>query len=90
MKVRMKVDRIQHHNDGYYALRSDPALVGQLESLGEQWAANANAMGRGHYAVGSRQGMRRPQGRWRVGVVATDFASMKDNAENNTLIKAQP
>lgn len=86
--MRFKVVRIVHHNAGYYALRSDPAVVGLLESHAERIASTANRLGAGTYATSSRQGVRRPQGRWRTTVITADYAAIRDNAKNNTLIRS--
>ncbi|SDT83748.1 hypothetical protein SAMN04488548_10210 [Gordonia westfalica] len=45
-------------------------------------------MGEGTYAVGSRAGMARPQGRWRASVVTADYKAQRDNARNNTILRA--
>lgn len=71
-----------------YQIRSDPALVAEEEAVAERVAAEANRIGKGTYAVGSRQGVKRPQGRWRTTVVTADARAMANNAKHNTLITA--
>lgn len=73
-----------------YEVRSDPALVAREEALAQQVADRANTNGKGTYAVGSRQGRKNPQGRWRTSVVTADAEAMADNARNNTLIRSMP
>lgn len=80
--------KVVFHKDAFYQLRSDPGVVSMLEEKAQRIADTANASGSGTYAVGSRQGARRPQGRWRASVVTADYAAMRDNAKNNTLARA--
>lgn len=80
--------RIVFHKEAFYELRRDPGVVAELEGHAERIAAAANARGKGLYAVGSRQGMRRPQGRWRASVVTADARAMIDNAKYNTLARS--
>lgn len=80
--------KIVFHNQAFYELRRDPAVVGMLEEKAEQIADRANSLGKGTYATGSRQGARRPQGRWRASVVTADYKSQRDQAKNHTLQRA--
>lgn len=80
--------RFKWNIPGFYQLRSEPGVVAYLETYAQQVADRANEMGQGTYAVGSVQGMKRPQGRWRTSVITADARAMANNAKNNTLIKA--
>ena len=80
--------RIDWNPHAFYDIRRDPALIAHEEQVAQGIADRANAIGHGTYAVGSRQGARRPQGRWRTSVVTADARAMADNAKHNTLIKA--
>ena len=80
--------KIEFNKDAFYQLRSEPGVVGLLEEKAQRLADTANASGSGTYAVGSRQGARRPQGRWRASVVTADYAAMRDQAKNHTLQRA--
>lgn len=79
--------RIKHNPQGYYDLRREPGVVAELEAKAQEICDRANTEGKGTYAVGSQQGMRRPQGRWRATVVTADYRAMIDSAKHNTLIR---
>ncbi|WP_306365442.1 hypothetical protein [Nocardia sp. CC227C] len=79
--------RVRHNIAGYYALRSEPGVVADLEARGQRVLAAAGGEAAG-YGMDSRQGAKRPQGRWRVSVVTNTPEAMLDNAENNTLLRA--
>lgn len=80
--------RIDWNVDGFKELRRDPALIAAEEEAAHKVADAAMAMGKGEYAVGSRQGAARPQGRWRTSVVTADAKAMAENAKHNILIRA--
>lgn len=80
----MPISRIQFHNTGFKALRSDPGVVADLDSR----AARVQAACGDGYVTGSRQGVARPQGRWRASVVTGDAEAMRDCAKNNTLLRS--
>lgn len=80
--------KIVFHKEAFYDLRRDSAVVGMLDAKAEQIADRANSLGKGTYAVGSRQGARRPQGRWRASVVTADYKAQRDQAKNHTLQRA--
>lgn len=82
--------RIKFHPNALYDLRREPEVVAALESHAQDLADDANAAGEGTYAVGSQQGVRNPQGRWRTSVVTADYKAMLDCAKNNTLIRVMP
>ena len=76
--------RIKWNNKGFYDLRREPGVVQDLERRAR---AVKEAAGEG-YEVGSIQGARNPQGRWRTSVITADYKSQKDNAKNDTLLRA--
>ncbi|OBA62189.1 hypothetical protein A5780_19210 [Nocardia sp. 852002-20019_SCH5090214] len=76
--------RIKFNNRAFYELRSAPGVRADLEARAEKIA---QAAGEG-YEPGSRQGEKRPQGRWRASVVTATWEAMQDNAENHTLLRA--
>lgn len=83
--------RIEWNNQAFKDIRygrHDSAIIGLLESKAKSIADSASAMDGGHYAVGSRPGMARPQGRHRASVVTADFTAIRRNARYNTLIRA--
>lgn len=80
--------RVEYNNNALYEIRSDPAIVAALDEKAQEICDRANEIGKGTYAVGSQQGMRRPQGRWRATVVTADARAMANNAKRNTLIRA--
>lgn len=79
--------RVKHHIGAYHQLRSAPGVVGRLESEGRRTLSAAGGRVAG-YDMGSQQGAKRPQGRWRVAVVTATRKAMRDNARNNTLLRA--
>jgi hypothetical protein len=83
--------KFKANNKGFYDVRRMPKLVDLLEEKAEKIAAeaNSNLSNPGdHYRTGSRQGARRPQGRWRTSVfTATEYAKRAD-AKHNLLLKA--
>ena len=68
--------------------RHDSSIIGLLEAEGQKIADRANASSGGGYAVGSRPGAARPQGRHRVTVITASYKAMRDNAKNNSLLRA--
>lgn len=80
--------RIVFNQTGMYDIRRAPGVVAELDSLAERVANIANDTGEGTYVTGSRQGARRPQGRWRSSVVTGDAKAIVDNRKRNTLIRA--
>ena len=80
--------QLRWNPNALYEVRSAPAVVAELNSMANAIAARANAIGKGTYAVGSQQGARNPQGRWRTTVVTADWMAMRNNLKHNTLIKA--
>lgn len=80
----MAKSKIKWNVAGFKQLRSEPGVVDDLEARAEAVAA---AAGDG-YVTGSRQGVARPQGRWRTSVVTGDFDAILDNARHQTLLRA--
>lgn len=74
--------------DALYNLRREPKLVAVEKAEAQKIADRANAAGKGTYVVGSRQGMRNPQGRWRTNVSTGDARAMASDRKYNTLIRA--
>ena len=81
------------NNKGFYNLRKDPALVKKLEDIANSAAdaCNADAASNGYpkaeYAAGSIQGKKKPQGRWFTSIITTNGAAIRDNHENDTMLK---
>ncbi|MFT4125081.1 MAG: hypothetical protein QM662_02470 [Gordonia sp. (in: high G+C Gram-positive bacteria)] len=80
--------RIEWNRSALYEMRSDPALVAAEVAAAQRVCDEANRIGKGTYVVGSRQGAKRPQGRWRTSVVTADAQAMAHNAKHNVLIRA--
>lgn len=80
--------KISWNVDEFKAIRYSGPVASMLEDHAGKIAGRAESMGDGHYAVGSRPGAARPQGRHRASVVTANYKAMRDNAKNNTLIKA--
>lgn len=81
--------RIKWNNRGFYDIRRQPALVAQEEKLARGIAARANAeLGEPGFQVGSRQGARRPQGRWRTSVAAVTMHARRADRKRNILLKS--
>ncbi|WP_301119777.1 hypothetical protein [Mycolicibacterium fortuitum] len=81
--------RIQWNRNALYQVRSQPAVVAREENLARGVAERSNrAAGIDDgYRVSSRQGARRPQGRWRTTVITANLRAMRDNAKHNRLVK---
>lgn len=76
--------KIKWNKGALYELRSAPGVVADLERRAKAVEAAAGP----DYMMGSQQGAKKPQGRWRTSVVTMGRAGKRDNAKNNTLIKA--
>ncbi|DAZ90348.1 hypothetical protein [Mycobacteroides abscessus] len=80
--------RIKHKISGYYKTRSAPGVVKDLENRASRVADAANSdSGTGGFKTSSRQGAKRPEGRWRTTVIPTTFKAIRHNAKHNTLVK---
>lgn len=80
--------RVKINIPGLYALRSEPGVVAKEQSLARGIARRANAAGgNGGYKVSSRQGAKRPQGRWRTTVITANWEAARDNAKHNRLAR---
>ncbi|GAA1881974.1 hypothetical protein [Williamsia serinedens] len=84
----MPTVRIEWNKEGLYDVRRDPSLVAQERAIAQQICDRANRDGKGTFMVGSRQGEKRPQGRWRTTVFTADAKAMAHNAKHNTLIRS--
>lgn len=80
--------RIDFNDDWFWEVRRAADVVALLDGEAEKVADRANELGKGTYAVGSQQGRKNPQGRWRASVVTADAEAMVDCAKSNTLIRA--
>lgn len=81
--------RVKFSNRGFYDIRRQPALVAQEEKIANGIAQRCNRdLGEPNgFRTGSRQGMRRPQGRWRTTVITVTRRAKRHNAKHNTLLK---
>lgn len=89
MSKRIKV---KLNNQAFYNLRRDPAIVRRLEKGAERVASESMVQAQSaghdaHYAVGSVQGKKKPQGRWRVSIITANFAAMLDNYKHQRILK---
>lgn len=81
--------KIKWRNQGLYEMRSLPKVIAVVEKISEGIADQANeSVDEEGYFTGSRQGARRPYGRWRASVVTGTAEAMRDDAANNTLLRA--
>ena len=84
--------RVKHKVGGYYKLRSAGGVQAYLEGAAESVASRANDQLKGKggkgFVTASRQGAKRPQGRWRTSVAAVSPYAKRANAKRNILIRA--
>lgn len=84
--------RVKHKVGGYYRLRSSGGVQAFLEGAAESVASRANDQLKGKggkgFVTASRQGAKRPQGRWRTSVAAVSPYAKRANAKRNILIRA--
>lgn len=84
--------RVKHKIGGYYKLRSSGGVRAFEEGAAQSVADRANAQLKGKggkgFQVGSRQGAKRPQGRWRTSVAAVSPYAARANAKRNILVRA--
>lgn len=82
--------RVRLNQRGFYELRRAAGVRNDLEQRGDRIASAAKGVGNpeADYGVGSQQGAKRPQGRWRVTVFTRNAIAMRSNAKNNSLIKS--
>lgn len=71
---------------GFYQLRREPGVVADLVARGKRVQSVASSDG-GTYVMGSRQGAKRPQGRWRVDVATGDYRTRVKNRKHNSLMR---
>lgn len=72
--------KVKLNTAGFRALRNDPSVVNDLQSRGRRIQS---AAGSGYVVEGGAG-----RNRARVVVIAASPAAMRDNAKNNTLIRA--
>jgi hypothetical protein len=82
--------KVKHKVGGYYKLRASGGVQAFLEGAAENMAARANKQlngkgGKG-FVTSSRQGAKRPQGRWRTSVAAVSPYAKRANAKRNILL----
>ncbi|WP_069164909.1 hypothetical protein [Nocardia altamirensis] len=80
----MPKPKFQWDPNAHPNLRRARGVVDNLESRGRRVL---NEAGEG-FAMTSRQGARRPQGRWRVVIFPATIKAARRNARDHTLIKA--
>lgn len=76
--------KIKWHTQGFYDLRRDARVQNYLNSEAHKVASRA---GEG-FEVDSKQGEKKPQGRWRATIYAATPKAMNRNAKRNTLLRA--
>ncbi|MCB1282347.1 MAG: hypothetical protein KDB18_12575 [Salinibacterium sp.] len=84
--------RVKWNVAGFRRLRSAPGVVGELESITEGWADEANGMGEfdtdtDGFVAYSREGKKVKQGRWQTGVVTKGPHARRANAKHDILLK---
>ncbi|GAA2071663.1 hypothetical protein [Williamsia deligens] len=84
----MPQPRIEWNDEALYDVRRDPNLIELERETAQRICDEANRIGSGTFMVGSRQGERRPEGRWRTTVYTADAKAMASNARHNVLIRA--
>lgn len=84
MKVRFK-----WNDNSFYRIRSAPKVIDALENIGRHIVKNANDSlpERRGYRMSSRQGARRPYGRWQVHVYTSSDHAKRSEAVNHTLLQ---
>lgn len=80
MNLKFNIKRVKLHNKGFDELRKDSNLVADINARAQRIA---NAAGAG-YEVSPRTGKKRH----RASVITESYEAAKDNAENNTLLRA--
>ena len=76
--------RFRWKRDALYDVRRLPGVSGEVERHAQRIAAAAGS----GFAWSSRQGMRKPQGRWRAIVYPDTWAARRRNARDNALVRA--
>lgn len=69
-----------------YKLRSEPGVIAELERRGGAILRRCGGE-RAGYMMASRQGKKKPQGRWQVTVFTATAEAMVDNQRHNTLVR---
>lgn len=76
--------RFQWKSNALYEIRRLPGVQAEVERHASRIATAAGA----GFSWSSRQGARRPQGRWRAIVYPDTWAARRRNATQNTLVRA--
>jgi hypothetical protein len=86
----MTTIRVKHKIAGYRAVRYSGPVEAFLEGVGRRVMSTANAQLKGGkgFAMSSRPGARRPQGRHRVSVAAITPYAQRANAKRNILLRS--
>lgn len=78
------------NDEAFYQMRRDPRVQAALENLGKHIVDEANATlpdGDAGYGMSSRQGARKPQGRWAVRVYTVSDHAKRSDAKHDTLMR---
>lgn len=77
------------NNAGFYNVRQQPKVREDLERRAQAIADECNRQAglEDGYRISSTQGAKKPFGRWRTTVIAATAEAIKDNAENNRLVR---
>jgi hypothetical protein len=81
--------RYKWNDNNFYKMRSEPQIIAVLEDIGSEVVENANANSGldDGYDMVSKQGARRPYGRWHVRVFTRTNRAKKFEATNNQLVR---
>lgn len=78
--------RLEINAGALYELRGEPGVKEDLERRARAVLEACGGEEAG-YDMGSEQGAKRPQGRWRTAVYTRTEEGKRDNAEHNTLVR---
>lgn len=79
--------KVVFNPQGFYDVRRSAGVVAELDKIAQKTADWCNANGKGTFAVGSQQGRKAPQGRWRASVVTADATAIAHNAKHHDLLR---
>lgn len=79
--------RLSYKQGAFYELRREPGVRADCERRAAAVLEAAGGVDKG-YMMSSTQGAKKRKGRWRAAVFTSNFAAIKDNAEENTLMRA--
>lgn len=74
--------RFEPRRNAFYEVRSLPSVKEEIDGLARR---GASAAGEG-FEWSSRQGIKRPQGRWRAIIYPATFSARRRNANQNVLV----